>query len=172
MALVIEHGAGGYRRGCRCETCKAGNAARVASRRAALREGAAPSRKRRRGLRSVPDLAVTEGAEIERLEAGQRPEGQGYLEARISSEIEDLATGKAWTSECDRLEAQALTAARIVDACMVDGRLHLTTPQHRVIDNALDRLRAILAPVRPAAGMSELDVFLQGLTMMPRERTE
>ncbi|GGH97648.1 hypothetical protein ACFFGR_08790 [Arthrobacter liuii] len=93
----------------------------------------------------------------------------GLLEGKVAREIEDLAAGQPWTSTCERLAAQALTAARIIDIVMKDGRLHLSGPQHRVIREALAELREVRDPparvVDPVP--SEVEQFVASLTMMP-----
>lgn len=161
----FKHGASGYRRHkCRCDVCRAGHAA----------EQAAARRKRRpsRAGRSAEAGPPVRGPVVP--PAGVVPSA-GPLEAKTAAEIEELAGLSPWTRECARLEEQALTAARIVDKCMVDGRLHLTTPQHKVIRDALADLKLILAPVR-APGRTdgrtaleiEADEFVASLTKFDR----
>lgn len=99
----------------------------------------------------------------------------GPLETKVAAEIEELAGQSPWTRECARLEEQAILASRIVDKCMTDGRLHLTTAQHRIIRDALGELRQLLAPVRDDPGRRDLrtpeevkaDEFVDGLTAYP-----
>lgn len=104
--------------------------------------------------------------------SGSGPAGlPGPLEGKVAREVEDLAAaaGGPWTSTCERLEAQALTAARIIDIVMEDGRLHLTAPQHRIIREALAELREVLDPPPSVLGpvQSEVEQFVASLTMMP-----
>jgi hypothetical protein len=79
------------------------------------------------------------------------------METKLTAEIDSLAGLNAWTPECARLEEQALTAARIIDLAMSSGRLHLTPPQNKVINDSLARLRQIVAPIAaPAPAPSPL----------------
>lgn len=136
--IELNHGASGYRRGCRCDKCREGQRLRMRAQRGSERLGS-----------PAPDSPV-----LPHGGAGE-PESSasGVMEAKIAREIEDLATGRPWTSACERLEEQALTAARIIDTVMSDGRLHLSTPQHRIIREALGELREILHPVSAAAAV-------------------
>lgn len=130
----LKHGASGYRRGCRCDACTEGQRLRMRAQR-----GSEPHSS------PAPNLPV-------RPRGGGEPEpAAGVMEGKIAREIEDLAAGRPWTSACERLEEQALTAARIIDTVMADGRLHLSTPQHRIIREALAELRQNLQPASAAA---------------------
>ena len=156
----LVHGASGYRRGCRCEKCRAGQRDKQAQRRKAGRSGA--------GSGSAGAL----------VPPGPLAASAGPLEAKVAAEIEELAGLSPWTRECARLEEQAILASRIVDKCMTDGRLHLTTPQHKIIRDALGELRRLLAPVRDDPGRRDLrtqaevaaDDFVGGLTAYPAVR--
>lgn len=132
MADLV-HSASGYARGCRCERCRADHAAKQAERRRRKRVAEAP--------------AMTPAPDDEDLEPGR-------LESKVSAEIEALAGDNIWTLEMSRLEEQALIAARIVDRAMSGGKLHLTTPQHRIIRESVAELRRLLSPVA-AAGVTD-----------------
>ena len=150
----MKHGAAGYRRGCRCDVCREGQRLKMRAHRGSDRF--APP--------VAPSLPLRPRGE------GEQEPAVGVMEGKIAREIEDLASGRPWTSACERLEEQALTAARIIDTVMADGRLHLSTPQHRVIRDALADLREILHPVvarivDPVE--AEIEQFLAGLTKLP-----
>lgn len=155
----LKHGATGYRRGCRCDTCRDGQREKQAARR---RQGGSGA------VSGSPGPVVPSGPVVA---------VPGPLETKIAAEIAELAGQSPWTRECARLEEQATVAARIVDQCMSDGRLHLTTAQHKVIRDALADLKLILAPVREpgrrdgrTAEQIEADEFVNGLTAYPAVR--
>lgn len=144
--VAFRHGAGGYRRHkCRCEVCRAGHAAEQRVQRTKAVDRKPISQFPVRSARPIDDAPVT-------TESGtaSKESNAGSTEAKTARQIEDLAAAsKAWSSECARLEDQALTAARIVDTVIADGRVHLAPAHFRLLNNTLDRLQEILFKEQP-----------------------
>jgi hypothetical protein len=98
--MAVEHGRGGYQRGCRCDVCRAGQRDYVAAQRA-----------RRRGLQPVqivnhPDLANQDhGTDLPAAEVGP-------VVAAVRRDLDRLGDLTGW----EYLAAAAVPMARILDS--------------------------------------------------------
>lgn len=123
---------------------------------------------RRPGLTAVPpvDSPVPPVAHV----SSDAPEGHraaGLIEGQTSRQIDDMSAGQAWTSECARLEGQALTAARVIDQVILDGRVHLAPAHFRLLNDAMEKLRVTLTPARqalvPTPEEMEIDALVRSI---------
>ncbi|MFF2297403.1 hypothetical protein [Arthrobacter sp. NPDC058127] len=155
MSDAFKHGASGYRHhNCRCETCRAGHS--EAQRRRRAKVDGMPFVPARPGPAVVsapfPAFPADDPPVVER---GPAPES---TESAVEAEIDALAVRAGiWTKECARLESQAMSAARIVDKVIADGRVHMAPAHYRLITQAMAELRAILAPARISGSRSAED---------------
>ncbi|WP_284751110.1 hypothetical protein [Arthrobacter sp. efr-133-R2A-120] len=163
MSDAFKHGASGYRHhNCRCEVCREGHSEAQRRRRAKL-DGMSfvPAKAGLTVVRApFPAFPADDPPVVER---GPAPES---TESAVEAEIDALAVRAGiWTKECARLESQAMSAARIVDKVIADGRVHLAPAHYRLVNDALEKLRVILAPVRQTgdADAFEDDEFIRSL---------
>lgn len=157
----FKHGASGYRRRCRCEICRAGHAQDQRVRRAS-------GIPRRSGLTAVhPTVSPVPPVADGNFEASAGRRASKLIEGLTSRQIDDMAQGLFWTSECARLEGQALTAARVIDQVILDGRVHLAPAHFRLLNDALEKLRVNLVPARQAVVQTpeeeELDALIRSI---------
>lgn len=154
----FKHGASGYRRHrCRCDDCKAGHAqdSRVQRAKGVSRRPGLPS-----GHPIGSQAPVGTGADPEAVVGHTAP---GLIERQTGRQIDDMSAGLAWTSECIRLEGQALTAARVIDQVIEDGRVHLAPAHFRLLNDAIGKLQVVLAPVRQAAVLTPAEQEIEAL---------
>lgn len=81
----------------------------------------------------------------------------GSTERKTARQIDAMAGGREWTPEMDRWEDQALTSARVIDSVVASGRVHLAPAYYRLLNDALDHLRQLMAPAGPAEPAVEDD---------------
>lgn len=113
---VPSHGASGYKRGCRCFTCRRGHS------------DAMNRQRERRKVREGQKLAPKPGQDA------------GRVETTTMALIEDLElTG----TTADMLIALAQTNARFIDTINKEGRLHLMSGAQRNLLETMDRLAAL-----------------------------
>ena len=145
---VRKHGAAGYRKGCKCSTCRAGHA-EDARRYRARRKAGEPARvvEPPAPLISVPQPAPSAAA--------------GPVQRALEAELRRLIGEPPWKNT---LSALAVLNARLIDQAPALVRLDLVSPlQFRMLD-VLDRLRAIsAAPGKPRSTGDEAAAFLASL---------
>lgn len=138
----IVHGEKGYKKGCRCFTCRRGHAAALEEYR---------SRRRANGGKKLSDVPPED----------RPPSTGGRVERRVRDRITALGLK---TEEAAMFEELALMTAQMIDKIPEDGRWHLLgSAQQRLLD-VMDRL-TVAAGVKQVrkVGDDEEDDFLDGL---------
>lgn len=145
MREITKHGQSGYRRGCRCEECRAGHRADVAKWRAARRTPAPPAAEA-----PLPDLTS--------VPVPDPSPAPGAIESAVSADLAALVGEPPWKTT---LSALAVYNARLLDQLMSLDRLDLISPiQLRTLE-VLNRLRAVSESTSPA---TDAEAFLRDLS--------
>lgn len=124
------HGDNGYRMGCGCGTCTEAQRARRAK---------YEDRKRGKQLVQIistpsPDAAIDSGAPSEALLAA------GVMAEKTRAALQKV---EAVGAEAELVREQAMTGARMVDEAVASGRPHHVAAGIRILNESLDRLKAL-----------------------------
>lgn len=140
-------GKAGYRFGCRCATCRAGQAARQRKYRAARSERAqiaAPPEVLKPAAPEQPAAAAAEAADLSDPLSLDPDLDPGSIEVAFAADLEGLVGDVPWK---DTLAAMAAANARIVDQVGRHQRIDVLSGVQLRMLNILDRMRRV-----PSAG--------------------
>lgn len=141
---ITNHGQAGYRRGCRCETCRAGHRVAAAEYRA---------RKRKPAVEAEPLAPLVDVPAPDVLAPA------GPIESALAVELDELIGEPPWRGT---LSAMLKANARVLDQVHVHERFDIMSGlQTRMLD-MLDRLRRVESggsgvPEGWAAALSDAD---------------
>ena len=144
MAEVKNHGASGYRRGCKCDRCRAGHRESVAQWRAS---------------RKKPPVPASPGTVLPRGDAPGVDDAAppGVIETAMRADIAKLVGEPPWKAT---LSALAIYNARLLDQLQHFDRLDLVSPMQLRTLEILQRLRAVS---EGAGAGDEAEAFLRDL---------
>ncbi|WP_155845558.1 hypothetical protein [Arthrobacter sp. 162MFSha1.1] len=121
------HGDNGYRMGCGCGICTEAQRARRA-------------RYEDKKRSNRPAESTKGGASHCTSSVGMRA---GILVEKTRHALDEI---EAVSAEAGLLREQALIGARMVDDALASGRPHLVTAGNRILNESLDRLKALSVP--------------------------
>lgn len=143
------HGDNGYRMGCGCGTCT--EAQRV--RRAKYEDG-----KRGKKLIGLTSELGPNAASVSGAHSQASAVVVGAMVAKTRAALEEI---EGMGAEAELLREQALTGARMVDKAVASGRPHLVAAGNRILNESLDRLKALVRRKEDYSSHDEEDNFLQ-----------
>ena len=142
MREITNHGQPGYRRGCRCETCRAGH-------RVANAEWRAKQRKAEVAGEVVAAEALADVAPIAAPLPLDFKAKAGAIEKALREDLAGLQGEPPWKRTLARM---ARLNARMLDQVNGHGRLDLVSPLELRTMELLNRLRAVSSGASVAEG--------------------
>lgn len=131
----IAHGASGYKKGCRCLTCRSGHREEQARYNA--------NRRKRENQAAAPKVGAA----------------AGNVERAVVDQIEALKVSGA---EADMLVTLAQSNARNIDVIVKQGKTHLMSSAQKNLLDVMDRLKGLSKQAQAEPGDDEFDLSSLG----------